>query len=129
MAVQLNHTIVFARDNRESAEFFAHIFGLEVGPQWGPFIQVKLDNDIDLDFATFPAGMEILSQHYAFLVSEEEFDGIFDRIKAKGIEYWADPHHKQPGEINHNDGGRGIYFPDPAGHGLEAITRPYGSGS
>ncbi|MFF0743911.1 VOC family protein [Streptomyces sp. NPDC004111] len=126
MTVQLNHTIVFARDNRESAEFLAHILGLEAGPQWGPFIQVKLAGGVDLDFATFPADQEILPQHYAFLVSEEEFDGIFARIREKGLEYWADPHRKQPGEINHNDGGRGVYFPDPAGHGMEVITVPYG---
>lgn len=129
MSVQLNHTIVFSRNNRESAEFLAHILGLEVGPEWGPFVQVNLSNGVDLDFATFPADREIPAQHYAFLVSEEEFDGIYARIKAKGLEYWADPHRKQPGEINHHDGGRGIYFPDPSGHGMEAITRPYGSGS
>ncbi len=68
-------------------------------------------------------------QHYAFLVSEEEFDGIFARIQAQGIPYWADPGRSRPQQINHNDGGRGVYFTDPDGHFLEAITRPYGSGA
>ncbi|MGR8009357.1 VOC family protein [Streptomyces hypolithicus] len=128
MAVQLNHTIVHSLDNRESAEFFAHIMGLEVGEEWGPFVAVELSNGVTLDFAT--VGAESISvQHYAFLVTEREFDGIYRRIRDRGVTYFADPHRKQPGEINHNDGGRGIYFIDPAGHALEAITRPYGSGS
>ncbi|WP_455359783.1 VOC family protein [Streptomyces sp. SYSU K21746] len=127
MSVQLNHTIVHARDNRESAEFLAHILGLETGPEWGPFIPVVLSNGITLDFAAIPAE-SITPQHYAFLVTEEEFDGIFGRIQHVGIRYFADPHGKQPDEINHNDGGRGMYFMDPAGHGMEVITRPYGGG-
>ncbi|WP_425840595.1 VOC family protein [Streptomyces fractus] len=127
MAVQLNHTIVHSRDNRESAEFLAHILGLEVGDEWGPFIPLVLSNGVTLDFATVPAA-SIVTQHYAFLVTEEEFDGIFGRIKDAGLTYYADPHRKQPGEINHNDGGRGVYFMDPAHHGMEVITRPYGGG-
>ncbi|MBT2524242.1 VOC family protein [Streptomyces sp. ISL-99] len=127
MSVQLNHTIVHARDKRESAEFFTHIMGLEISAEWGPFIAVELSNGVTLDFATIPAE-SIAVQHYAFLVTEEEFDGIFQRVQDAGITYYADPHGKQPGEINRNDGGRGMYFMDPSGHGLEAITRPYGSG-
>ncbi|MEU3404423.1 VOC family protein [Streptomyces sp. NPDC006670] len=125
MSVQLNHTIVHSRDNRESAAFLAHILGLEVGPEWGPFIPVETGNGVTLDFAAIPAE-SITPQHYAFLVSEEEFDSAFEKIRAAGVEYFADPHRKQPGEINHNDGGRGVYFLDPVGHAMEIITRPYG---
>ncbi|MET9319207.1 VOC family protein [Streptomyces sp. NPDC003038] len=125
MSVELNHTIVHSRDNRESAEFLAHILGLEVGTEWGPFIPVATSNGVTLDFATIPAE-SITVQHYAFLLSEEEFDVAFEKIQAAGIAYFADPHGKHPGEINHNDGGRGVYFPDPTGHGMEIITRPYG---
>lgn len=71
---------------------------------------------------------DIQVQHYAFLVTEPEFDQIFGRVKARGLDYWADPAHRRKGEINHNDGGRGVYFNDPAGHYLEILTRPYGSG-
>ncbi|MFJ9037122.1 VOC family protein [Streptomyces sp. NPDC102406] len=127
MSVQLNHTIVHARDNRESAEFLAHILGLDVGATWGPFVALDLSNGVTLDFASVPAG-SIVPQHYAFLVSEEEFDGVFRRIEDAGITYYADPHGKRPGEINHHDGGRGVYFMDPSRHGMEVITRPYGSG-
>ncbi|MGW0390572.1 VOC family protein [Streptomyces sp. NPDC003042] len=125
MAVELNHTIIHSLDNRESAEFLAHVLGLEVGPSWGPFIPVSTSNGVTLDFATVPAE-SITVQHYAFLISEEEFDVAFEKIRSAGIQYFADPHGKQPGEINHNDGGRGVYFPDPSGHGMEIITRPYG---
>ncbi|MEU3912928.1 VOC family protein [Streptomyces sp. NPDC029721] len=125
MSVQLNHTIVHSRDNRESAEFLAHILGLEVGPEWGPFVPVETGNGVTLDFATIPAE-SITPQHYAFLVSEEEFDSAFEKIRAGGVEYFADPHRKHAGEINHNDGGRGVYFLDPVGHAMEIITRPYG---
>ncbi|MGW7197809.1 VOC family protein [Streptomyces chryseus] len=128
MSVQLNHTIVHSRDRRESADFFTHVMGLEIAAEWGPFIAVELSNGVTLDFATVPAE-SITPQHYAFLVTEEEFDGIFQRVQDAGLTYYADPHGKQPGEINRNDGGRGVYFMDPSGHGLEAITRPYGSGA
>ncbi|MEU4357858.1 VOC family protein [Streptomyces virginiae] len=125
MSVQLNHTIVHSRDNRESAEFLAHVLGLEVGAEWGPFIPVVTANGVTLDFATLPAE-STTPQHYAFLLSEEEFDVAFGKIRSAGVAYFADPHGRPPGEINHNDGGRGVYFTDPAGHGMEIITRPYG---
>jgi catechol 2,3-dioxygenase-like lactoylglutathione lyase family enzyme len=126
VSVEFNHTIILARDKRASAEFLAHILGLEAGEEWGPFVPVQTSNGVTLDFAT--VHHDIPMQHYAFLVSEEEFDGIFQRIKDAGITYYADPHGQRPNEINHNDGGRGMYFMDPAGHGMEVITRPYGSG-
>ncbi|WP_329617912.1 VOC family protein [Streptomyces brevispora] len=125
MSVELNHTIIHSRDNRESAEFLADILGLEVGEEWGPFVPVTTANGVTLDFATAPAET-IALQHYAFLVSEAEFDKAYARIQELGATYYADPHREHPGEINHNDGGRGVYFMDPAGHAMEIITRPYG---
>jgi extradiol dioxygenase family protein len=124
MAVKLNHTIVHARDKRESAEFFAEVFDLVKPRPFGPFLDVEVANEVTL--AVIETDEEIQVQHYAFLVSEAEFDQIFDRVKARGLDYWADPGHRRKGEINHNDGGRGVYFNDPAGHYLEIITRPYG---
>ncbi|UZJ32704.1 VOC family protein [Streptomyces endophytica] len=125
MSVELNHTIIHARDNRESAAFFADLLGLEITAEWGPFIAVGLSNGVTLDFATIPAD-DITPQHYAFLVSEEEFGRAYAQIEQRGIEHWADPHQRHPGSINHNDGGRGVYFLDPAGHAMELITVPYG---
>ncbi|WP_434744752.1 VOC family protein [Streptomyces sp. A-14] len=125
MSVELNHTIIHCKDNRESAEFFADLLDLTVGEEWGPFIPVVLANSVTLDFATLPAD-SITPQHYAFLVSEAEFDSAFAKIQELGIEFYADPRRKHPGEINRNDGGRGVYFPDPGGHWLELISRPYG---
>lgn len=125
MSVELNHTIVHARDNRESAEFFAELLGLEITSEWGPFIAVELSNGVTLDFATIPAE-DLAPQHYAFLISEKEFDEAYEQIKRRGLAHWADPARSLPGEINHNDGGRGVYFLDPAGHYMELITVPYG---
>jgi catechol 2,3-dioxygenase-like lactoylglutathione lyase family enzyme len=127
MGVELNHTIVAARDKKAAAEFLATIMGLEVSPQFGPFLPVQTSNGVTLDFLDSGTG-PITPQHYAFLVSEEDFDAIFGRVQEAGIAYYADPGHRQPGQINHNDGGRGVYFDDPNGHALEIITRPYGSG-
>jgi len=128
MAVQLNHTIVSARDKRVSANFLAEILGLAEPKPFGPFLGVVVDNDVTLDFVDHSGEGEITRQHYAFLVSEAEFDEIFGRIRARDLAYWADPHHDVPGEINTRDGGRGCYFDDPDGHILEILTRPYGSG-
>jgi hypothetical protein len=126
--VELNHTIVFARDRRESAEFLAHVLDLEVGPALGPFLPVATGNGVTLDFMTTDQE-SVAAQHYAFLVSEAEFDGIFARIQHAGTTYYADPMLQQAGQINRHDGGRGMYFLDPAGHSMEVITRPYGSGA
>lgn len=126
MAIQLNHTIVAARDKDESARFLAEVLGLPEPTPYGSFMAVQVDNDVTLDFMD-TAGA-ITTQHYAFLVTEDEFDQIFGRVRERGLTYWADPAHTVPNEINTNDGGRGFYFEDPAGHNLEAITRPYGSG-
>ena len=127
MAVQLNHHIVHATDPAASARYLAEMLGLDPPTRFGPFHVVQTANDVSLDF--LPAdGMEITSNHYAFLVSEDEFDEIFGRIQERRIEFYADPGAQQPGEINHHDGGRGVYWPDPDGHWLEIITRPYGSG-
>lgn len=124
MAVKLNHTIVYARDKRASAEFLAGLLGLPDAVAWGPFLAVAVDNEVTLDF--YQTADDIAEQHYCFLATEEEFDQIFGRIQSQGLPYWADPGHRQPGEINTHDGGRGVYFDDPSGHVLEVITRPYG---
>ncbi len=127
MSVQLNHTIVSCRDQQRSAAFLTGTLGLPAATRFGHFLVVETDNGVSLDYAETTEA--ITPQHYAFLVGEEEFDAVFGRIEGQGLPYWADPGQTQPGEINHRDGGRGLYFEDPDGHLLEIITRPYGSGS
>jgi len=127
MAVQLNHTIVAVRDKHESATFLSEILGVGKPEPFGPFLVVEVDNDVSLDFADDHGPVH--PQHYAFLVDEDRFDQIFGRIRERGLVYWADPSRRHQGEINTNDGGRGVYWEDPSGHFLEIITRPYGSGS
>ena len=124
--MDLNHTIVACRDQQRSAAFLTEILGLPAATRFGRFTVVATDNGVSLDFAETDA--EITTQHYAFLTGEGEFDAIFGRITERGVQYWADPGRRRPGEINRNDGGRGVYFADPDGHMMEVITRPYGSG-
>jgi catechol 2,3-dioxygenase-like lactoylglutathione lyase family enzyme len=116
--VELNHTIVTARDNRASAEFLAGILGLTVGEPVGPFVPVELANGVTLDFMN----RDVSPQHYAFLVSEEEFDAALARLRAAGVQTFADPFHEEPDRINTECGGRGVYFDDPAGHAMEILT-------
>ncbi|WP_239005457.1 VOC family protein [Gloeothece citriformis] len=66
---------------------------------------------------------EFESHHYAFHVSDSEFDAIFTRVKEEGLSYSSDPMHQNIGQINHRQGGRGFYFFDPNGHNLELLTR------
>ena len=127
MTISLNHTIVWCREQRASAGFLADLFGLPEPVRWGPFLIVEMANGVSLDYHELEEGREFSSQHYAFLVSEDEFDAIFGRIAERGLEHWADPAQREANTINHNDGGRGVYFSDPDGHFLEIITRPYGS--
>jgi catechol 2,3-dioxygenase-like lactoylglutathione lyase family enzyme len=126
MAITFNHTIVAAKDRRESATFLTELFGLPAPREFGPFLAVQLDDGVSLDYAQVAADDQVRPQHYAFLVSEDEFDAIYGKIRDRDLPHWADPRGSRPGEINHNDGGRGVYFQDPSGHYLEIITRPYG---
>ena len=124
MAAQLNHTIVWSSDQTMSARFLAEMLGRPAPTRFGHFDVVELDNGVSLDFAD--AEGPIRPQHYAFLISEAEFDAAFARIRTGGVKYYATPRRERPGEINHRYGGRGVYFDDPNGHLMELITQPYG---
>jgi catechol 2,3-dioxygenase-like lactoylglutathione lyase family enzyme len=125
--IQLNHTIAGATNKEDSAKFLVDILGAGTLVDYPPFLGVQLDNDVTIDFMDY-GDFPITPLHYAFLVTEDEWDGIFARIQERSLNYWADPHRNQLGEINHHDGGRGVYWEGPDGHLYEAITRPYGSG-
>jgi catechol 2,3-dioxygenase-like lactoylglutathione lyase family enzyme len=101
------------------------MLGRPVPVRFGHFDVVKLEKGVSLDFAN--AEGPIRPQHYAFLISEADFDAVLGRIRERGLDHWADAARHRPGESNHIDCGRGVYFPDPDGHQLEVITRPYGS--
>ncbi|GFE24043.1 VOC family protein [Streptomyces libani] len=122
---RLDHTIVHSTDRFASARFLADLLGVPEPKAFGPFAALKLDNGVALDYAEHVAGGEFVPTHYAFLVTEEEFDGIFGRIQERGLSYWADPMHSKPQEINTRDGGRGVYILDPDGHNMEFLTRTY----
>ncbi|WP_406151600.1 VOC family protein [Streptomyces sp. NBC_01012] len=122
----LNHQIVWSRDAEASARFLTDMLGFEPPVKLGHFVMVRVSPDITFDFMT--TDRAIMAQHYAFLVSEAEFDVIIARVREQGLEHWADPLHRVPNAVNRLDDGRGVYFYDPSGHDLEIITRPYGSG-
>ena len=124
MSVQLNHTIVHASDRDGTATFLTEVLGLPPAPVYGPFRVVEVANGVSLDVIADSG--TIAPQHYAFLVGETEFDEIHARIVERGLTFWADPFHREPGRINTNDGGRGLYWDAPDGHVLEIITVPYG---
>jgi len=129
MAIELNHTIIAARDAEAGARWLAEMLGLPEPEPFGHFWQVTTANGVGLDFATVPADAEIAGIHYAFLISEDDFDGVHGRIVDRGMDHWPGPSMRDEGRINHHDGGRGVYFLSPDGHFLEVITRPYGSGT
>ena len=118
--MQLNHTIVPAHDKVASARFFTEILGLRLGPPMGHFTPVRVNDALTLDFADRAS---FQSQHYAFHVTDEEFDAIFGRVRATGLAYGSGPMSQEDGRINHWNGGRGFYFKDPNGHVLELLTR------
>jgi len=119
MTIVLDHTIVPARDKEASARFFARIFGLEYQGPVSHFAPVRINDTLTIDFDNWDA---FERHHYAFKVSEAEFDGIFDRVRAERITYGSGPRSAEDMQINHRHGGRGFYFRDPNGHLLEVLT-------
>ena len=126
MALTFNHTIVHARSQEKSSAFLAEMLGLPAPSRFGPFHVVALENGVSLDFIDV-GDYPFVPQHYAFLIGEDDFDVVFGRIRDRGLAHWADPGRTRAGEINHHNGGRGVYFDDPDGHLLEIMTRPYSS--
>jgi catechol 2,3-dioxygenase-like lactoylglutathione lyase family enzyme len=122
MTITLNHTIVPARDKEAAARFFAEIFGLRFESSGGHFAPVRVNDTLTLDFAD--ATGPIASHHYAFHVSDAEFDVILQRVKAAGLAFGSTPWSLEDGKLNGWNGGRGVYFKDPDGHILELMTVP-----
>jgi len=130
MTIRLDHTIVPAQDKHAAAQFFAHVFGLEVEPGRHHFAKVRVNDSLTLAFADEPEawggpGMDPKSgqsHHYAFHISDDEFEQIFSRVKSLGIPYGSEPYSHEDRRINTRRGGRGFYFEDPNGHLLEVMT-------
>ena len=122
MTIELNHTIVPAHDKIASAKFFARIFGLSFDESAvGYFAPVQVNETLTLDFHDDVDSFEI--HHYAFHVSDPEFDAILKRVQEAGITFGSDPRNLENKELNSWNGGRGVYFRDPNGHILELMTR------
>ncbi|WP_216216135.1 VOC family protein [Amycolatopsis aidingensis] len=120
MPILLNHTIVPATDKAAAATFFADLLGLRVGAPAGPFVPVRVNEDLTLDFDDRHG---VQPGHYAFLVDEETFDAVLERLEAHpGIDYGSGPEHGWDRRINRLGGGRGVYVRDPDGHSYEVFT-------
>ena len=122
--IGFDHHIWPSTDRERTARFLTETLGLPPAREEGPFLAVDLANDV----AVYVAGWdsEVRPQHYAFLMDEDDLDGVLTRVVASGADYWADPEGERPRSINHDDGGRGFYFRDPDGHLLEVLTVRYG---
>lgn len=120
MTITLNHTIVWARDKEAAARFFAEVFGLRFEGSDGHFAPVRVNDTLTLDFAD--AKKTIAGQHYAFHVSDAEFDAILQRVKAAGLAFGSGPMSLQDGKLNDWNGGRGFYYKDHDGHVIELMT-------
>lgn len=120
MTVELNHIIIPSHDKKASAQFLADVLGIPVEGPVGPFLKLRLDNGVTLDYLERDA---IRPHHCAFLVGDDDFDAAFSRIREAGLPFFADPGYTEAGEINHRWGGRGVYFRDPDGHSMELLTR------
>ena len=122
MAIILNHTIVPARDKVVSARFFSKIFGLSFDENAVEyFAPVQVNETLTLDFHDDVDRFDI--HHYAFHVSDAEFDAIFKRVQEAGIPFGSGPQSLEDKKLNSWNGGRGVYFRDPNGHILELLTR------
>ena len=122
MEITLNHTIIPCNDKVKSAEFYTKIFGFKYIGEFARFIVVRVNKTLCLDFAN---SEKFESHHYAFKVSEQEFDAIFERLKAENIEYGSGPYNSKNMKINYDNDGRGLYFRDANGHLLEILTTDY----
>lgn len=123
MSARFNHTIIAARQPAASASFYRDLLEAAPAPSWGPFRNLLLDDGVLLQFAD--PGVEFTPVHVAFLLDDSHFDRACARIRAGGLEHWADPRQSRPGQVNTEHGGRGVYLLDPSGNYLELITRPY----
>ncbi|MGK5632741.1 VOC family protein [Streptomyces sp. URMC 123] len=126
MPARLDHTIVHSTDRFVSARFLTDLLGAPEPEPLGIFATVPLANGVTVDYAdSIVPPAEIMSQHLAFLVSEEEFDELLARIKEREMPYWGAPRHQEPQQVNHRNHGRGVYVDDPDGHAFEFLTHSY----
>jgi catechol 2,3-dioxygenase-like lactoylglutathione lyase family enzyme len=121
MAITLNHTIVPARGKEAAARLFAQLFGLTYDGPGEHFAPVKVNDTLTF---LFDDDTNFESHHYAFHVSDEEFDAIFRRVRERGLIFGSAPWSADDGKLNDWGGGKGVYFRTPDGHLLELMTVP-----
>lgn len=124
MTIELDHSIVSARNRDASARHLAQVLGVPSGPAAaGPFYAVYVNDGLTLDFIETDEDFPV--QHYCFRVSEEEFDRILGRIQAAGIDYRSNVRGPVDRQVNTEYGGRMVYWNEPEGHQWEILTVSY----
>jgi catechol 2,3-dioxygenase-like lactoylglutathione lyase family enzyme len=118
MTIVLNHTIVPVADKQRGAELLADLLDLRVDQPAGPFVPVRINEDLTFDFDD---RIGARPGHYAFLVDDGTFDHALERAKDTGLE-WGSAPRVSDRQINHLGGGRGVYIVDPDGIAYEFFT-------
>ena len=124
MAMELDHTIVSARNQRESARRLAEILGVRWAESGaGPFSPVYVNDGLTLDFIDDDGEFPV--QHFCFRVSDAEFDAILKRLQGAGIKYRSAVRGPEDMRVNTDYGGRMVYWNEPDGHQWEMLTVSY----
>ena len=115
--MELDHTIVYVKDKDVSARFYSNVLGFEYRGTGGTqsFVRVNDTLVIRLD------EREPRKAHYAFHVSDEEFDAVLARVAGEGGTYGSSSGSDDMGWAD-RDGGRLAYFRDPDGISIEIRT-------
>lgn len=124
MSVELDHTIIPARDKVAAAKLLAELLGVPWAPEsFGVFAPVYVNDGLTLDFIGTDEDFPVY--HFCFRVGDAEFDAILARIKAAGIKFRSSVRGSMDGKISTEYGGRGIYWNEPEGHQWEMLTASY----
>ena len=122
MAIRLDHLIVPSRNQVQGAKFLAGLLDAPWAEKQGTFSPVYVNETLTVDFADRD---RFESHHFAFSVSDAEFDAIFGRIKAAGIPYRSRPRSENDFQIITRLGGKNLYWEDADGHLWEILTVSY----
>ena len=124
MSIELDHSIVSAKDKVAAARQLAELLGVPwSATALGPFSAVYVNDGLTLDFIDTDEDFPV--QHFCFRVNSEEFDAILGRIQAAGIPYRSSVRGPMDGQVSTQFGGKGIYWNEPEGHQWEMLTVSY----
>jgi catechol 2,3-dioxygenase-like lactoylglutathione lyase family enzyme len=121
VAIELDHIILAVNDRARSVDFYTGIVGLEHDGDRDPFSMLRVTPRFVIQIAPWGTSG---GGHLAFAMSKQEFDGVFERVKAAGIAFGDRfdlvGNMKGPGdEVGSRGAGQTVYFFDPDKHLIE----------